>query len=154
MLILIIPGSIFSHWQCSAMLFFGLPQILLYFRDMVPILYGNSVISAPVRSNIFYLIHLRHLIRPRAVTNRFFDQKIFFPWCRATCSKWPIIICTMHLDGFECTLSLISAPPASIWIFYYQRYFQWEATVQILRIIWIWSSMRNTVLSWFVLNSE
>ena len=31
---------------------------------------GNSVIGAQVRSNLFYLICLRHLIRMRAVTNR------------------------------------------------------------------------------------
>ena len=39
---------------------------------MVRILDGDSEIGAQVRSNIFYLICLRHLIRPRAVSNRMF----------------------------------------------------------------------------------
>ena len=44
-------------------------------RTMVLISIGISVIGAQVRSNPFYLICLRHLIRSRAVTNRISSPK-------------------------------------------------------------------------------
>ena len=48
-------------------------------QTMVLILDGNSEIGAQVRSNLCYLIWLRHLIRSRAVKNRiFFIRKYVF----------------------------------------------------------------------------
>ena len=46
----------------------------------VIILDGNSEIGALVRSNLFNLICLRHLLRPRAVTNWSLSPK--WKWCR------------------------------------------------------------------------
>ena len=45
-----------------------------YVSSMVLILWWKEI-SAHVRSNIFYLICLRHLIRSRAVANRIFSSK-------------------------------------------------------------------------------
>ena len=52
-------------------------------------IYGSSKISAHVKSNLCYLICLRHLVRSRALTNRIFFPKInlfSFHAC-ATCSE-------------------------------------------------------------------
>ena len=52
-------------------------------ESMVPMLEGNSEISAHIRINLYYLICLRHLIRPRAVTHEiFFLQKDLFSFMR------------------------------------------------------------------------
>ena len=48
---------------------------------MVVILEGISELGARVRSNICYLICLRHLFRSRAVEIRFFSEKTYFPLC-------------------------------------------------------------------------
>ena len=45
------------------------------------ILDGNSEKAAHVRSNFCYLICLKHLIRPKAVTNRIACSPIFFRAC-------------------------------------------------------------------------
>ena len=51
---------------------------------MVLIIDGNSEKGAHVRSNLSYLICLRHLNRPRAVTNRIFSlRKDIFSFMRA-----------------------------------------------------------------------
>ena len=51
---------------------------------MVFIYDGNSEIGAQVRSNLCYLIYLRHLMRSRGVTNRFFfSHKNFLSFKRA-----------------------------------------------------------------------
>ena len=56
--------------------------------DLVLISDGNPKISAHVRSNIFYLILSRHLIRSRVVTNRtFFVRKR--PIFLHACATWP-----------------------------------------------------------------
>ena len=47
------------------------------------VLDGNSDIGAHVYSNLFYLICFRHLIWPRAVTNRIFSSKNLFFFMRA-----------------------------------------------------------------------
>ena len=54
-------------------------------NDMALMLDGNSVIGACVRSNLCYLICLRHLLWSRAVTNWFFI--IILLHTRATCSE-------------------------------------------------------------------
>ena len=47
---------------------------------MVLILDGNPELGAQVRSNLVYLICLRHSIRSRAVTNQiFFSENAYFP---------------------------------------------------------------------------
>ena len=49
---------------------------------MVLILDGNSEIGAQVRSNLCYLICLKHLIRNKAVSNRvIFSEKTYVPLC-------------------------------------------------------------------------
>ena len=58
---------------------------------MVFILNGNQEIdNMYLRTNLCYLIYLRHLTRSRAVTNYIFFQNspIFFNAC-ATCSELP-----------------------------------------------------------------
>ena len=49
--------------------------------SMLLILGGNSEIGAQLRSNLCYLICLRHLIRSREVTDLifFFSEKTYFP---------------------------------------------------------------------------
>ena len=67
------------------------------------ILHGSSDIGAYVRSNLHYLIRLRHSIRSRAVINPiFFPPKspIYFHGC-ARCSELPSHICTMALPCFK-----------------------------------------------------
>ena len=49
---------------------------------------GNSEIGAHVRSDLCYLICLRHLIKPSSVTNRIFFLPIFLHTC-ATYSELP-----------------------------------------------------------------
>ena len=64
-----------------------------YFRE------GNSEIGAHARKNLFYLIGLRHLIRLRVVSNRFFlspKRPIFLHAC-TTCSELPYNISRMKL---------------------------------------------------------
>ena len=76
-------------------------------RTMVLISIGISVIGAQVRSNPFYLICLRHLIRSRAVTNRISSPKrpIFLHTC-ATCSESPSNKGTMVLSVPKFTTNL------------------------------------------------
>ena len=65
--------------------------------SMVLILDGNLDKGAHVSNNLCYLTWLRHLIRPRAVTNRiFFCRKIpvFIHSC-ATCFELPSNLSTM-----------------------------------------------------------
>ena len=64
---------------------------------MVHILDGKSVVCAHGRSNLCYLISLRHSIRTKAVTNRIFlapKKPIYHNAC-ATCSALPCDISTM-----------------------------------------------------------
>ena len=65
---------------------------------MVLILDGNSVMNAHVRSNLYCLICLRHLIKSRAVTNQFFfnPKRPIFLYACAIFSELLSNICTMH----------------------------------------------------------
>ena len=60
-----------------------------------------SDMSAQVRSNLCYLICLRHFIRSRKVTNRFVIRKDFFVPACATCTELPSNMNTMTLPVFE-----------------------------------------------------
>ena len=66
---------------------------------------GSSEIDAHIRSNLCYLIWLRHLMRSRAVTNRFFfSPRIpFFLQMCATCSKIPSTMNTSLFTVFKDT---------------------------------------------------
>ena len=66
---------------------------------MVLKLDGNSEIGAHVRNNVCYYLCLWHLIKSRAVTNRFFfaPKRHIFPHASATCSELPSNISTLVL---------------------------------------------------------
>ena len=64
--------------------YFEIKMLPVKLFPMVLILYGNWGNDAHVRSNLYYLICLRHLIRSRAVTNRIFPppkRPIFLHAC-------------------------------------------------------------------------
>ena len=82
---------------------------------MVLILDGNLETGAQIRSNVCYLICLRHLIRSRAVTNRVYltpKEPIFL------CSELPSDISTMTRagEGIPGVLLLIFCKVVSIFI--------------------------------------
>ena len=80
------PDSLYYHQLASRRLF-----CQEYTQNHGSILNGNSEIGAHVRSSLCYLIGLRLVIRPKAVTNRFFlssNRTIFLHAC-ATCSELP-----------------------------------------------------------------
>ena len=58
-------------------------------RTMVLISDGSSEPGMHVRSNLCYLICLRHLIKLRTITNRIFSEKTNFFHACATCSELP-----------------------------------------------------------------
>ena len=63
---------------------------------MLLILDGNSDIGAHVRSNLCYMIFVRHFIRSRAIINAiFFYLNHFFLHARAICSELPSDLRTM-----------------------------------------------------------
>ena len=62
------------------------------------ILDGNSEIGGHVRSNLFYLTCLRHLIKSRAVTNRIFCPKDLFSFMRAQYGL------SYHQYNYQCSL--------------------------------------------------
>ena len=69
-------------------------------KRIVLILDGNLEVGAHVMGILCYLICSRHLIRSRAVTNRFFfSEKAYFP-SRSTFFELPSNICTMARERF------------------------------------------------------
>ena len=60
---------------------------ILRYDPMELILDGNSEIGAHVRSNLCYLIFLRHLLRSRTVT--IVSEKTTFLYAGATCFELP-----------------------------------------------------------------
>ena len=82
---------------------------------MALILDGNPEISVHMRSNLCYLICLRHLIRSRAVTNRifFFSEKSYFPSC-VRVKFWVTIWYKNHGLGYWISRTL----KLQIWINY------------------------------------
>jgi len=89
---------------------------------MVLILNGNSEIGTHVKSNLCYLICLRHLIRSRVVTNRnlvFSLKRFFFLHACATWFELPSTVSMTLIWGYEATVpKVVEASEYAILQFY------------------------------------
>ena len=96
-----------------------------YEISIVVLLDGNSEIIAHVRSNLFYLICIRHLIRSICKKSEFFSLKrSFFLQACSTCSKLPSNIRTMgiKLNGQPFLSGRSSSHVSTVLMFIYLKY--------------------------------